>query len=152
LDNAALCDLRSVLILPAFSGYNAGETSVPVLAPTDWITESKFGTCRGDGKTDCTASFRKAMTDLADGAVLGVPSGTFVIKGPISIRKRITIRGAGSGSSQIYVANSMGSTFAFTFWSRILRTTGQVTQLTSITRTAKRGTTTIKVRPSRGGT
>ncbi|MHB1456073.1 MAG: golvesin C-terminal-like domain-containing protein [Armatimonadota bacterium] len=49
---------------------------------------------KGDGKTDDTAAFQKALNTAAvKGDVVSVPAGTFLIAGSVSIPKCVTLKG-----------------------------------------------------------
>ena len=49
----------------------------------------------GDGKTDCTAAFKRALNDLKaiGGGTVFVPGGRYVIKGELEIPASTTLRG-----------------------------------------------------------
>lgn len=50
---------------------------------------------KGDGVTDCTAAFQKALDDAgaAGGGVVSVPAGDFAIKGNLAIPAGVTLQG-----------------------------------------------------------
>ncbi|NOX57020.1 MAG: hypothetical protein GXP27_21790, partial [Planctomycetes bacterium] len=81
--------------LPDFSmaGYRRGEE--PFRVPASQISVKSFG-AKGDGKTDDTAAFRKAIQAGA-GQVIFVPPGRYVLNGLLTLAQSNTVlRGAGS--------------------------------------------------------
>jgi hypothetical protein len=52
-----------------------------------------------DGSADATAAIQNAINDCPEGQVVSVPPGTYRIEGRLEIRKGITLRGAGPGST-----------------------------------------------------
>lgn len=86
--------------LPDFSyaGYHFGEAPLPNIKAVTDVT--KFGAV-GDGKTDCTEAFKKAIEATDKGAIT-IPEGRFVINDIIWIKKPgIVLRGAGMGKTVI---------------------------------------------------
>ncbi len=88
--------------LPDFSyaGYHFGEDVLPKIeVVTDVI---RFG-AKGDGKTDCTEAFRKAIEATDKGAIL-IPAGRYVLSDIIWIKKPgIVLRGAGEGKTVLFI-------------------------------------------------
>ena len=64
-------------ILPewAFVGYQRGDRPLP--EPEPEVSVADFGAV-GDGETDCTEAFQKAIAEAA-GKAIGIPEGTYVI-------------------------------------------------------------------------
>ncbi len=84
--------------LPDFShaGYHSGEEPLP--RPPVRASVKDFG-ATGDGRSDDTAAFEKAIAAVDDGALL-VPAGRYVFTRVLHLRKRnFVLRGEGSGRS-----------------------------------------------------
>lgn len=87
--------------LPDFSyaGYGRGERPLPTVAPQASVKD--FG-ARGDGKTDDTAAFRRAVKEAAGKTIL-VPAGKYVITDFVTIdASRTVLQGEGPGRSVLY--------------------------------------------------
>ena len=83
--------------LPDFSwaGYHAGDAALPSPAPSSSVRD--YG-ARGDGLTDDTAAFRRALAEAAAGVIL-VPRGRYRIEGSLELsRSGQILRGEGSGA------------------------------------------------------
>lgn len=70
-----------------------------------WIDVLEYGAV-GDGTTDSTTAFTNALAAAAAGALGGVTSTVFVpqgqyVTGPLTLGGRVTIRGAGIGSTKL---------------------------------------------------
>ena len=80
----------------SFAGYHCGEDPLPnEKAVTDVC---RFG-AKGDGKTDCTEAFKKAI-EATDKGVILIPAGRYIINDIIWITKPgIVLRGAGPGKT-----------------------------------------------------
>jgi hypothetical protein len=80
----------------SFAGYHCGEDPLPnVKVATDVL---RFG-AKGDGKTDCTQAFIKAIDATPTGVIL-IPAGRYIISDIIWITKPgIVLRGAGPGKT-----------------------------------------------------
>lgn len=88
----------------SFSGYHFGEKPIPTVREQSDVTQ--FG-ARGDGTTDCTDAFRKAIEETTDGAIT-IPPGRYVITGIINIRKsNVVLRGAGPGKTVLLIPKSL---------------------------------------------
>ncbi|MGM0487167.1 MAG: glycosyl hydrolase family 28-related protein [Planctomycetota bacterium] len=88
--------------LPDFSyaGYHRGEKDLPTLRPD--VTVKDFG-ASGDGETDDTAAFKRALKDAA-GKTIFVPRGRYVITDILEIRSAGTVlQGAGPEKSVLHV-------------------------------------------------
>jgi hypothetical protein len=75
--------------LPDFSyaGYHRGERPLPALRPEASVKD--FGAV-GDGKTDDTAAFKRALTEAA-GKVIAIPAGRYVITDILGIQRSGTV-------------------------------------------------------------
>jgi hypothetical protein len=67
----------------SFAGYHFGESQIPTVPVAANVL--KFGAV-GDGKTDNTEAFRKAVESTQKGAIL-VPAGRYILTGQITITK-----------------------------------------------------------------
>ncbi len=88
----------------SFAGYHFGEDPLPnVKTVTDVL---RFG-AKGDGKTDCTQAFIKAIKATDRGAIL-IPAGRYLISDIIWIEKsNIVLRGEGPGKTVIHVTEEL---------------------------------------------
>ncbi len=87
--------------LPDFSyaGYHRGEARLP--ERTAETNVKSFGAV-GDGKTDDTSAFQRAI-EASSGKVLAVPAGRYKITDFLHLRASETVlRGAGAGESVLY--------------------------------------------------
>lgn len=71
----------------SFAGYHFGEETPPFAAAGANVRD--FG-AKGDGSTDDTAAFQKAMEEAA-GKVILVPKGTYVLMDRVTMRGRGTV-------------------------------------------------------------
>jgi len=86
--------------LPDFSyaGYHCGETTLPDIPPG--VNVKTFG-ATGDGVTDDTAAFLKALATISHG-VIEVPAGRYRITNILEItRSGVVLRGAGPGKTTL---------------------------------------------------
>lgn len=86
--------------LPDFShaGYHSGEAPLPSAPAKTSVTN--FGAI-GDGTTDCTDAFKRAIEQVESG-VIEIPAGHYLISDILWIRKSgIVLRGAGPGKTVI---------------------------------------------------
>lgn len=93
--------------LPDFSyaGYHCGEDPIPRIK-TPLISVADFGAV-GDGKTDCTQAFIKALDSVQEG-VISIPAGRYLISDIIWIKKpSIVLRGEGPGKTIIYCTKEL---------------------------------------------
>lgn len=93
--------------LPDFSyaGYHAGEASIPA-PPARYDVKRDFGAA-GDGQTDDTKAFEKAVESVPYGVLL-IPAGTYIITRKIGItRGNLVLRGAGPGSTVLFIPHSL---------------------------------------------
>jgi hypothetical protein len=91
--------------LPDFSyaGYHCGEAAIPQVAPG--VSVKDFG-ARGDGVTDDTAAFLKAVAE-AKGAI-EIPPGRYLISDILEIKRSgVVLRGAGADRTVLYFPKSL---------------------------------------------
>ena len=80
----------------SFAGYHSGETPLPNVPRG--VSVKEYG-ARGDGQTDDTAAFLKALATVKSGAI-EVPPGRYRITNILEIkRSHIVLRGAGPDKS-----------------------------------------------------
>lgn len=88
----------------SFAGYRRGEASIPTPAVTHNIRD--FG-ARGDGKTDDTAAFRRAVAEVPRGVIL-IPAGRYVISDIIEITKpNLVLRGEGRDRTILFFPKTL---------------------------------------------
>lgn len=88
--------------LPDFSyaGYHRGERPLPTRTAETSVKD--FGAV-GDGSTDDTIAFKKALSEAA-GKVIAIPPGRYLITDILELRKSGTVlQGAGQEQTTIYV-------------------------------------------------
>ncbi|MDP6524691.1 MAG: glycosyl hydrolase family 28-related protein [Kiritimatiellia bacterium] len=84
----------------SFAGYHFGEDPLP---RPEAVTDVRSFGAKGDGKTDCTRAFIKAV-EATDKGAIRIPAGHYVISDIIWIKKpNIVLRGAGPGKTVIHV-------------------------------------------------
>ena len=68
--------------------------SVTKAAPPDWYVVNDFG-AKGDGKTDDTAAFQKALDAAAQagGGIVYAPRGNYFFAGHLNVPKAVTLKG-----------------------------------------------------------
>ncbi len=94
--------------LPDYShaGYRAGDRPLPTVPVKANLRN--FG-ARGDGKTDDTQAFRKAIAATSGGALL-IPKGRYLLAGDLHINKSdLVLRGEGDGANEtvLYFTKSL---------------------------------------------
>ncbi len=88
----------------SFAGYHFGEDKLPHLEIVANV--KKFG-AKGDGKTDCTEAFKKAIQMNNNGAIF-IPAGQYLISDIIWIRKPdIVLRGEGPDKTVIIMTKEL---------------------------------------------
>lgn len=88
----------------SFAGYRRGEE--PFRIPPDSISVADYG-ARGDGQTDDTRAFQKAIKE-GGGKVVLVPAGRFVLSDQLEIRSsNLVLRGAGPSKSILVFTRSL---------------------------------------------
>lgn len=96
---------QSTLPYCALAGYGMGRTAIPILPVTANVKD--FG-AKGDGTTDDSAAFNKAIAATAYGAIL-IPEGRYVITNFVTINKpNIVLRGK-DGKSVLCFPNPLNS-------------------------------------------
>lgn len=80
----------------SFAGYRSGEAPLPDVEVVANVLD--FGAV-GDGQTDSTAAFRRAIAQTDRGAIL-IPAGTYVLSDVLDIQKpHLVLRGEGQGKT-----------------------------------------------------
>src|SRR6516225_2936719 len=83
----------------SFAGYHSGEAPLPHVATG--VSVKDFG-AKGDGQTDDTAAFLKALTTVKSGAI-EVPPGRYRITDILEIqRSGLVLRGAGPDKTVLF--------------------------------------------------
>jgi len=93
--------------IPDFTeaGYKKGREAIPYFKAG--ISVTSFG-AKGDGITDNTAAFRKAIIACRENTALIIPEGTFLLSDTIHIsRSGIAIRGAGKEKTTLYFSKGI---------------------------------------------
>ncbi|MGE9268822.1 MAG: glycosyl hydrolase family 28-related protein [Verrucomicrobiales bacterium] len=92
--------------LPDFShaGYQRGEKEIPSY---ELVANVKDFGAKGDGKTDDSAAFQKALDEAPQGAIL-VPEGRYVITEMIQLKRSgVVLRGVDPEKSVLYFPKSL---------------------------------------------
>ena len=88
----------------SFAGYHSGEAPIP--SPPVKASVKDFGAV-GDGKTDDTAAFKKAIEATENGALL-IPAGRYVLSDILYIRKgHLVLRGEGTDKSVLLFVKAL---------------------------------------------
>jgi len=58
---------------------------------------------RGDGVTDDAAAFRAAIAAVRPPGAVAVPAGTYLLRGPITMRSGVVLRGAGPAQTHLII-------------------------------------------------
>lgn len=88
----------------SFAGYRRGEAPIPSPAVTHSIRD--FG-AEGDGVTDDTAAFRRAVAEVPRGVIL-IPVGRYVISDIIEItRPNLVLRGQGRDRTILFFPKTL---------------------------------------------
>ncbi len=95
----------------SYAGYGAGEVQLPDGEVTTDVT--KFGAKGDDGKDD-TDAFVKALEAAPDGGVVLVPCGTYDIRGVLTIKRPLTLRGEGRACAVLRFPASLADLFGKT--------------------------------------
>ena len=141
----------------SFAGYQRGEKPLPTVPRG--VSVKDFG-AKGDGETDDTAAFLKALAEVKSGAI-EVPPGRYRITGLLEItRPHVVLRGAGPEQTVLFFpkplndikpnwgATTTGQKTSNYSWSGgfvTVRGSFQSKKLTDITGTAKRGDQVVTV-------
>lgn len=88
----------------SFAGYHFGEEALPHVEVATDVT--RFGAI-GDGNTDCTPAFIKAIETTKRGAIT-IPPGRYLIRDILWIRKpNIVLRGAGPEKTVLHILTEL---------------------------------------------
>ncbi|MDP7308299.1 MAG: glycosyl hydrolase family 28-related protein, partial [Roseibacillus sp.] len=144
----------------SFAGYHFGEDPLPEIEPVTNVLH--FG-AKGDGRTDCTKAFIKAIEATREGTIL-IPAGRYLISDIIWIEKsNIVLRGEGPGKTVIHVTEelenvrpNMGATTSgrptsnYSWSGGFLWIRGNLRQqpITAITSETRRGAKTLTLQKS----
>jgi hypothetical protein len=102
----------------SFAGYACGEKPVPEIPV---VTNVKKSGAVGNGRTDDTAAFRKAIESTTNGAIL-IPEGRYVLTELLAIEKSgIVLRGSGVGRTVLVIPQSLEQVYG-------AKTTGEETK------------------------
>lgn len=87
---------------PSAPGLRPLPGGIPTTQMAGWFCVTDFGAI-GDGKTDCTAAFKNALTaaDKANGGIVWVPAGNYRVK-QLTIPRRVTLRGTFEAPPRYY--------------------------------------------------
>ena len=146
----------------SFAGYRRGEKPLPTVPRG--VSVRDFG-AKGDGETDDTAAFLKALAEVKSGAI-EVPAGRYRITGLLEIaRPNVVLRGAGPDQTVLFCptplndikpnwgATTAGQKTSNYSWSGgfiTVRGNFQSKKLTDIAGMAKRGDQTVTVASAAG--
>lgn len=146
----------------SFAGYQRVEKPLPTFPPG--VSVKDFG-ARGDGQTDDTAAFQRALTEVRSGAI-EVPPGRYRLTGLLEItRPNLVLRGAGPDRTVLFFpqplndirpdwgATTTGQKTSNYSWSGgfvTLRGSFQSRELTAITTPARRGDQKFSVASTTG--
>ncbi|MBT3296840.1 MAG: right-handed parallel beta-helix repeat-containing protein [Verrucomicrobia bacterium] len=88
----------------SFAGYHFGEDPLPQVKVVADVT--RFG-AKGDGKTDDTAAFKRAIAETEQGAIL-VPAGHYLLSDILWIEKSgIVLRGEGTDKTVLHFTSEL---------------------------------------------
>ncbi|MEP6749074.1 MAG: glycosyl hydrolase family 28-related protein [Bacteroidota bacterium] len=93
--------------IPDFTdaGYKSGRVEIPHFK--EGINVTDFG-AKGDGVTDNTAAFKKAILACKDNTALIIPAGVFLLSDTIRVHKsNIAVRGAGKDKTILYFSKGI---------------------------------------------
>ncbi len=105
-------------ILPDFSkaGYQEGMKPIPQYPVS--VNVKDYGAV-GDGKTDNTMAFRKAIVAAKAFTSVYIPDGVYVIKDTIHIGKSISLRGQSRDQTVLYFPNELEDLYPDPYVGRI---------------------------------
>lgn len=89
------------------AGYQANEKPLPRKPPLASVLD--YGAV-GDGVTDDTAAFVRAVETMPEG-VLYIPAGRYRIKGFINITRAVSLRGAGSDLTTLWFSEPLAALY-----------------------------------------
>jgi hypothetical protein len=88
----------------SFAGYHTGDKALPTVPVIANVKD--FG-ARGDGATDDTRAFKRAIAATNNGALV-IPAGRYKITDVLEITKpNLVLRGAGEGQTTLFMARSL---------------------------------------------
>ncbi len=88
----------------SFAGYRSGEAPIPTPPVKGNVRD--FG-AKGDGTTDDTAAFKRAIAATNDGALL-IPAGRYLLSDMLTIRKsNLVLRGEGSEKTVLFFSKPL---------------------------------------------
>jgi hypothetical protein len=128
----------------SFAGYHCGEVPLPDVPVVNSVT--RFG-AKGDGSTDDTAAFLKAIEETSNGALF-IPEGRYVLTGVLTINKsNLVLRGAGPEKTVLVIPKSLTQLseptkgFPFSFSGGFVTVKGETPgeKLAEVTAPAQRG-------------
>ncbi|ODM25546.1 glycosyl hydrolase family 28-related protein [Acetivibrio mesophilus] len=90
-------------------GIRGGIPTRPVVANV-----MDFG-AKGDGLTDDSNAFIKAIESVKDGGAVLIPSGEYLLKSKITLNKPIVLRGEGPGRTNLLIDHSSDAFEAITY-------------------------------------
>ena len=146
----------------SFAGYRRGEKPLPKVSAG--VSVKDFG-AKGDGATDDTAAFVKALAEVKSGAI-AVPPGRYRITGLLEItRPNLVLSGAGPDLTVLFFPTPLNdikpnwgdtttgqrtSNYSWSGGFVTVRGSFQSKKLTDITASAKRGDHTVTVNSAAG--
>jgi hypothetical protein len=92
----------------SYAGYRAGEAALPTVSQS--VNIRNFG-AKGDGHSDDTQAFKRAIEAAQPGTALFIPGGKYVITEKVDIKKNIVIRGAGRGQTTLYYPKALSDVY-----------------------------------------
>lgn len=92
----------------SYAGYRAGESPLPVLAPT--ISVVDFGAVADDDGDD-TEAFNQAIQSLTSGGVVGVPAGRFIIRARVTLEPGVVLQGAGRDATELEIPVNLSDVY-----------------------------------------
>ena len=103
-ENGAAWKRDSILPDWSFAGYHQGNRPIP--KPTNDLLVTDFGAV-GDGETDCTEAFQKAILEGAGNTIL-IPAGTYLISDRLKLHEPNTaLIGEGTDKSILFFTRGL---------------------------------------------
>jgi hypothetical protein len=130
----------------SFAGYRSGGTPIPDVAVKGNVKD--FG-AKGDGVTDDSQAFLKAISSVSNGAIL-VPAGRYLITEVLFIKKsNVVLRGEGPDKTVLYfpkpLEDILGGYWSWTGGVIWVEGKESGSKLANVTAEALRGDTTLTV-------
>ncbi len=136
----------------SFAGYHCGGKAIPEIPIAGRVTD--FG-AKGDGVTDDTEAFRKAVSHTKKGTLL-IPAGRYVLRDTIRITQGgLVLRGAGIGKTVLVMPQSLsqikGKSGRYMFGGGFIEVVGGDSgkSLSEVTQEARRGARTLVLRTAK---